>query len=246
MKKSVQLLVFSAFLIGLIANAQSSSNDKNKIKGNGKVVTETRNTGDYDAIKVGGPFDVNLVAGKEGKITIKGEENLLAVIKVEVEDNALKIYVDKTANIRPSSGHEIEITVPFEKISAVSLAGSGDIQSKDKIKSDTFSAKLSGSGNFNLNVDSNDFELNLSGSGDVILKGSADKFTSKLAGSGNVNASDLKSKTVDANVSGSGNSIVNCEGNLTARVSGSGNIKYLGNPEKRDVKVSGSGNITKG
>ena len=119
MKKSVQLLVFSAFLIGLIANAQSSSNDKNKIKGNGKVVTETRNTGDYDAIKVGGPFDVNLVAGKEGKITIKGEENLLAVIKVEVEDNALKIYVDKTANIRPSSGHEIEITVPFEKISAV-------------------------------------------------------------------------------------------------------------------------------
>lgn len=239
MKKSIQLLVCCAFLMGFIANAQSS-----KIKGNGKVVTETKTTGDYDAIKVGGSFDVNLVAGKEGKIILKGEENLLSVIKVEVEDNTLKIYVDKMVNIRPTS--KIEITVPFEKISAVSLAGSGNLKTKDQIKSETFAAKLAGSGNVNLNVDSNNFELNLSGSGDVILKGSADKFTSKLAGSGNVNASDLKSKNVEANVAGSGNSIVNCEGNLTARVSGSGNIKYFGNPDKRDVKVSGSGNITKG
>lgn len=239
MKKSIQLLVCGAFLMGFIANAQSS-----KIKGNGKVVTETKTTGDYDAIKVGGSFDVNLVAGKEGKIILKGEENLLSVIKVEVEDNTLKIYVDKMVNIRPTS--KIEITVPFEKISAVSLAGSGNLKTKDQIKSETFAAKLAGSGNVNLNVDSNNFELNLSGSGDVILKGSADKFTSKLAGSGNVNASDLKSKNVEANVAGSGNSIVNCEGSLTARVAGSGNIKYFGNPEKRDVKVSGSGNIKKG
>jgi len=246
MKKSIQLLVCGVFLVSFIAHAQWSSNDKNKINGNGKVVTETRNTGDYDAIKVGGNFDVNLVAGKEGKITIKGEENLLSAIKVEVEDNALKIYVDKTINIRPSSGHKIEITVPFEKISAVSLSGSGDLKTKDQIKSETFAAKLAGSGNVNLNIDSNDFDLNLSGSGGVTLKGSADKFTSKLAGSGNVNASDLKSKIVEANVSGSGNSIVNCEGSLTARVAGSGNIKYFGNPEKRDVKVSGSGNIKKG
>ncbi|MDW8853073.1 head GIN domain-containing protein [Flavobacterium sp. MMLR14_040] len=239
MKKSIQLLVFGAFIMGFIANAQSS-----KIKGNGKVVTETKTTGDYDAIKVAGSFDINLVAGKEGKIILKGEENLLSVIKVEVEDNTLKIYVDKTFNIQSTS--KIEITVPFEKISAISLAGSGDVKTKDQIKSDTFAAKLSGSGNFNLNVNSNDFQLNLSGSGDVTLKGSADKFTSKLAGSGNVNASDFKSKNVEANVAGSGNSIVNCEGNLTARVSGSGNIKYFGNPEKRDVKVSGSGNIKKG
>lgn len=240
MKKSVQLVV-CAFLISFTCNAQW-----NKIQGNGKVVTETRNTADYDTINVGGSFDVNLVAGNEGKIIIKGEENLLSAIKVEVEGNALKIYVDKGISIRPGSGKKIEITVPFEKISALSLSGSGDIQTKNQIKSDTFSAKLSGSGNFNLNIDSNDLDLNLSGSGDVILQGSADKFTTKLAGSGNINASDLKSKNVDANVSGSGNSVVNCEANLTARVSGSGNIKYLGNPEKRDVKVSGSGNIRKG
>ena len=243
MKKTFKLFVFSTLLISSIGNAQWSSN--NKIKGNGKVVSETRTTSDYDAIKVAGSFDVDLVAGKEGKIIIKGEENLVSAIKVEVEDNVLKIYVEKGTNIRPSMGKKIEVTVPFEKISEVSLAGSGNIQSKNAIKNDKFTAKLAGSGNFNLEVNSTNLELNLSGSGNINLKGSSDSLTTKLAGSGNIEATNLKAKNVDVNVSGSGNSRVNCIENLTARIAGSGDIKYTGNPEKRDVKVSGSGSITK-
>lgn len=245
MKKSIKLLVLGVFLVSIAANAQWSSNDNNKIKGNGNVVSQTRSTSDYDEIKVGGSFDVDLVSGKEGKIIIKGEENLLNVIKVEVVDNILKIYVEKGSNIKPSLGKKIEVTIPFEKISAVSLAGSGNIESKDAIKNDKFSAKLSGSGNFNLNVDSNDLELNLSGSGNIHLKGNSDSLTTKLAGSGNIDATNLKAKKVTANVSGSGNSRVNCAESLTARIAGSGDIKYTGNPEKRDVKVSGSGSISK-
>lgn len=58
---------------------------------------------------------MDLVSGKEGKITIKGEENLLSAIKVEVEDNSLKIYVERGTQIRTSSGNKIQVTVPFEK-----------------------------------------------------------------------------------------------------------------------------------
>lgn len=232
------------FLVTFKSNAQWSSND-NKIKGNGKVVSETRTTGNYDGIKISGSFDVDLIAGKEGKISVKGEENLIPSIKVEVEDNTLKIYVERGTNIRPSAGKSIQITVPFEKISELTLSGSGNINSKDVIKNDKLMAKLSGSGNFNLAIDSNDFDLNLSGSGNVHLKGTADNFTTKVSGSGDVDAVNLKSKNVDVNVSGSGNSKVTCNEKLTARVSGSGNIKYAGTPDKRDVKVSGSGNISK-
>ncbi|MEN2488807.1 head GIN domain-containing protein [Flavobacterium sp. B11] len=239
MKKSILLLALTAFFTNSVVNAQ------NKVQGNGKVVTETRTTGDYDGIKIAGSFDVDLVSGKEGKITLKGEENLLAVIKVEVEDNSLKVYVEKGTQIRTSNG-KIQVTVPFDKISELSLAGSGDIQSKDVIKNDNLAVKLSGSGNFNLPVDTNNLELHVSGSGNIHLKGTADKLTTKLSGSGDIDASSLKSKIVEANVSGSGNSKVNCAESITARVAGSGNIKYIGNPEKRDVKVSGSGTITKG
>ncbi|MEP6804506.1 MAG: head GIN domain-containing protein [Flavobacterium sp.] len=243
MKKSIQLLVCSALLVSSIANAQWSSNEK--ITGNGKVTTDTRTTADYDAIKVSGSFDVDLVAGKEGKIIIKGEENLISSVKVEVEDNVLKIYTQKGTNIRPSLGKKIQVTIPFEKISELNLSGSGNIKSTDTIKNDKFLAKLSGSGNFTLALDTTNLELNLSGSGNVHLKGNTDKFTTKLSGSGNIDAVNLKTKNVDVNVTGSGNSRVNCNENLVARVSGSGDIKYTGSPEKRDVKVSGSGNISK-
>jgi len=241
MKKSILLL---AFILCTISNVNAQ--DKIKLQGNGKVVSETRNTGDYDGVKIAGFFDVDLVSGKEGKITIKGEENLLSAIKVEVEDKSLKIYVEKGTQIRTSSGNKIQVTVPFEKISELSLAGSGDIQSKDVIKNDNLALKLAGSGNLTLPVDTNNLELHVSGSGNIHLKGTATKLTTKLSGSGDIDASSLKSKIVEANVSGSGNSKVTCDESITARVAGSGNIKYIGNPEKRDVKVSGSGTITKG
>ncbi|MFD1604966.1 head GIN domain-containing protein [Flavobacterium artemisiae] len=241
MKKSILLLAISVLSFNSFINAQ----ENNKLNGNGNVVTETRTTSDYEGIKIAGSFDVDLVAGKEGKIILKGEQNLLAAIKVEVEDNSLKIYVEKSTNIRPSNGKKIQITVPFEKIAALSLAGSGDVVSKDAIKTDNLTIKLAGSGNFTLPVDTKNLDLKVSGSGNIHLKGKADTFSTKLAGSGDIDASDLKSKIVDANVSGSGNSKVTCNESLTARVSGSGNIKYAGNPEKRDVKVSGSGTISK-
>jgi len=239
MKRSILLLAFSGLLLTANSNAQT------KINGNGNVTSQTRTTGDYDAIKVSGFFDVDLVAGKVGKIILRGEENLLTAIKVEVEGNELKIYTQKGTQLRTSSGHKIEVTVPFEKISALTLSGSGDIRSINPIKNDSFSAKLSGSGDLDLAVESNTFEFNLSGSGDVKLKGNSNNIVVKLSGSGDIEAASLKSKNADVTVSGSGDVKINCNNSLTARVSGSGDIKYIGSPEKRDVKVSGSGSISK-
>jgi hypothetical protein len=241
MKNSNQLIVLSALFITTVANAQWASN--NRIKGNGKIITEKRTTQGYDEINVSGFFDVNLIAGKEGEISILGEENLMQYIKVEVEGNVLKIYTEKNVNI--SSNKEIIVSVPFEKISFVSLSGSGDVKSKNTIENSKFTAKLSGSGDLTLDVKTTDFEANLSGSGDVVLTGNSDSFTSKISGSGDVDAINLMTKNANLTISGSGDMKVNCAEKLYARVSGSGNIGYKGNPESKDTKVNGSGEISK-
>jgi hypothetical protein len=238
MKKSILLVVFSALFSITIANAQWS-----RIKGNGKVVTEKRTTAGYDEINVSGFFDVVLVSGTEGVISIQGEENLLPYIKVEVDGNVLKIYTEKNVNI--DTKKDIVLTVPFEQISFVSLSGSGDVMSKNTIVSPNFKAKLSGSGDLTLDVKTSDFESNLSGSGDVVLTGSSDNFVSKTSGSGDVDAINLITKNANLTISGSGDMKVNCSESLIARVSGSGDIQYKGDPEKKDTKVSGSGNISK-
>lgn len=241
MNKTIKSVFFCALFVTIGANAQWSKGSK--IKGNGKIVTEKRNTANYDEIKVGGSFDVELVSGTEGEITLKGEENLLPYIVVEVEENTLKIYPKTNTNMSSSSGKTIIVTVPFESISDVSLGGSGSIIGKNTIKADHFNTKLSGSGDLILTVESNDLVATLSGSGDITLKGKATNYDSKLSGSGDINAYDLASVNGNAALSGSGNIRINCSTNLIARISGSGNVDYTGNPKTKDTKVSGSGRI---
>ncbi|WP_115813964.1 head GIN domain-containing protein [Flavobacterium aquicola] len=238
MKKSIQLAILGVLFVTTVTHAQWK-----KIKGNGKIITEKRTTAGYDEITVSGFFDVALVSGKEGAITIQGEENILPYIKVEVKDNVLHIYTEKGVNI--STKESLVLTVPFEQISAVSLSGSGDVKSKDTIVATSLKAKLSGSGDLNLDVKATDFEANLSGSGDVVVTGNTENFISKTSGSGDVDAADLISKKANVSISGSGDMKVNCTENLFARVSGSGDIEYKGNPQYRDTKVSGSGEISK-
>ncbi|PZX92616.1 DUF2807 domain-containing protein [Flavobacterium aquariorum] len=238
MKKSVLLVVFSALFFTTIANAQWS-----KIKGNGKVVTEKRTTSGYDEIILSGSFDVILVSGTEGTITIEGEENIIPHIKVEVVANVLKISNEK--NIQIDTKKKLVVTVPFEQINSVALSGSGDVIAKNTIVSPTFKAKLSGSGNLTLDVKTTDFESNLSGSGDVVVTGISDNFVSKTSGSGDVDAINLTTKNANVTISGSGDMKVNCSESLIARVSGSGDIEYKGDPKTKDTKVSGSGDISK-
>ncbi len=237
-----RILTTGLVLCSLIATAQWGGK---KIKGNGKVVTIERSVGEYESISSAGWFDVVLVDGQEGKITLKGEENLLEYIETEVKNGKLTIKKEKGVNLRSSNWKGgIVITIPIEEVSEVSLAGSGDVISKTTIKTENFKASLAGSGDVTLSVEASNFEASLSGSGDMEFNGSADNFMVSVAGSGDVDAFDLKADNVEASVAGSADLSVTANQALKARVAGSGDITYKGNPTKIDSKASGSGDIS--
>ncbi|MBT8273939.1 MAG: DUF2807 domain-containing protein [Bacteroidia bacterium] len=240
MKKLV-ILIF-AMLISTTTQAQWWGSKK--VKGNGKMTTVKRSTGDYDAIKCAGSMDYILVAGKEGNITIEGEENLIEHIITEVKGDKLIVKVEKGINLSPSWNKTIKITIPFESIDEVSLAGSGDLWNEDKIKADSFSVSLAGSGDVVLDIDATSVDGSLAGSGDLTLKGNTNDLEASLAGSGDIHAFGLNSNNTVVSVAGSGDAQVVSKVSLKARVSGSGDIEYRGNPGKEDTKVSGSGSIS--
>ncbi len=236
MKKLAIIIILLAFT----ANVNAQWYGK-KIKGNGNVVTKTRNVSEYDQIAVAGSFDVKLLAGKEGKLTIKGEENLLEYLITEVKDGKLKIKWEKGVNINTTK--ELLVTVPFEDIEAVSLAGSGDVFSEDTIKTDNLKVALAGSGDMKLNIKASSISSALSGSGDIKLMGSSENLKCVIAGSGDIDGYELTSNNVEVSIAGSGDINVNAKENLKARISGSGDVYYKGNP-RQDVKVSGSGSVS--
>jgi hypothetical protein len=241
MKKLITLTL----ALGIISSA--SAQWGKRIKGNGNVVTIERSVGDYDEVAMAGWFDVELVSGNEGELTLKGESNLLEYIKTEVKNGKLVIKVAKGVNLRPSNWKSgIYVTVPVESINAVSLSGSGDLVGKTTIRTNNFSAAMSGSGDVSLVVEADEVDASLSGSGDINLSGSTTDFTVSVSGSGDIKAYDLEADFVRATVSGSADIRVTANQSIDARVSGSGDIHYRGNPKKIKSKASGSGDITKG
>lgn len=243
MKKTTTLLTL-ALLSSVILHAQWWGKH---IKGNGNVTEIERSVGDYDMVAVAGNFDVYLVAGTEGELTLKGESNLLEHIKTEVKDGKLIIKTKNNVELRPSNwkSKALSITVPIEDISAATLSGSGDIVGKTLIKANKFHTAVAGSGDITLEVDAQSVSAAVSGSGDLRLEGTAQDFEAKVAGSGDIHAFDLRAENVTSAVSGSGDVRVSASGLLKARVSGSGDVHYRGNPDKIDSKVSGSGDVSR-
>lgn len=241
MKKTV--LIFAALLLSIsTANAQWWKNER--IKGNGEMTTQNRSVSNYDKVSLVGFMDVELVSGKEGALKVEAESNLQQYITTEVSDGVLKISVEKGVSISPSGNRGIKVLVPFEEIEGVSLTGSGDLWSSDQIKSEYFKTSLTGSGNLKLNLSVRDLKSTITGSGNTELKGTAENFSCTVTGSGDLEAYNLRASRAEASVSGSGDVELTATQELKARVAGSGDITYNGNPKKQDFKTAGSGSIS--
>ncbi|KGL63301.1 head GIN domain-containing protein [Polaribacter sp. Hel1_85] len=234
------LLTSLILTLTFAVNGQDWFSNK-KIKGNGNVVTVNRTTSDYDAVSVGGSFDVILVKGKEGKITIEGEENIIPYIETEVSGDILKIKFKKNTNIRTT--RRLTVTVPYKTIESVALAGSGKITCNSIIKANDFKASLGGSGDITLKVEADEIKASIGGSGNINLEGNSNELTCSIAGSGSVRAYGLETDEVYANVAGSGSIKTTVKSKIKAKLVGSGSVYYKGNPTHVDSKSVGSGDI---
>jgi len=234
--QSITVLVF--VLCATTSNAQKWK----KIKGDGNITTVKRSTDSYNGLKAAGSMDFKLVQGTEGNITIKGDSNLMDYIVTEVKSNILYVKVKEKYNLKPSQ--TIIITIPYESINSVSLAGSGDVENSGTIKANEFDVALAGSGDIDLNIEAQHIDSRIAGSGDIELKGSTKNLITVVAGSGDFDGEHLKSINVDAKISGSGDINVVCNGELKVKIAGSGDVKYSGQPTKKDTKISGSGSVS--
>ena len=90
------------------------------------------------------------------------------------------------------------------------------------------------------------FGITIAGSGNVEVKdGSANSEEINMVGSGDFNGKDFQVEDASSIIAGSGNIDVRASDKLTAKILGSGNIRYYGDPETIEVDTAGSGNIQK-
>ena len=70
-----------------------------KIEGNGNIIKDVREVGNFTAIASGGSWDVVISYSTDKTVVVEADENLLPYIKTEVEDGKLIIKSEKNINL---------------------------------------------------------------------------------------------------------------------------------------------------
>ena len=105
-------------------------------------------------------------------------------------------------------------------------------------------AKGSGSGRSDLTCYDTEYaKVTVSGSGGITIRGEAQRADLSSSGSGTLRGDEFKVKRANARAVGSGGIRIWAEESLEGSVSGSGGLRYKGNPRQLNVSKSGSGSV---
>jgi hypothetical protein len=234
-----KILIISMLLLFTNLNAQFWKS--NKLKGNGIIKTETRTIGSFGQLSIIGPFDIELISGKEKDIQVTADENILEKIETKIKNNKLLIKINSKTEL--SNYTKLHIKIPVKSLSKIKLLGSAEIYSNNSFNWDEIEFHITGSGEIKLNIISEYILAIIKGSGEIKLTGSTNKTSCKTLGSGTIDTKELISKETEAKVVGSGEIYVMTKKDIKASVTGSGSIYYYGNPQKVNVKILGSGEV---
>jgi hypothetical protein len=191
-------------------------------RGSGVVATDRRELSGFDRIKVSGSATVDVTIGSEWSVVVEADDNILPLIETVVTGGTLDIGTKSGASFLTSSQIRVSITMPA--LQAVDISGSGQLSAP-------------GIG------DSQHLTVDVSGSGQVSISGVADEVGVTVSGSGEFDGRQFETARATVSISGSGEVVVWATERLDAEVSGSGSVRYIGDPAQLSTDVSGSGSI---
>lgn len=192
-----------------------------KTNGSGTMKLEKRDVPAFTAVNISGAYDVEIVAQKEQSLEIEGDDNLLPLIRTEVNGGVLDISNEKPFSTR----NKLRVRISVPNLDGISASGASEIVASG--------------------VKSADFHIDTSGAGSLKVSGETKALALEMSGAGDVDARDLRAQKVSVNSSGASSAEVYASEELRVDASGAGNIDYYGDPKNVSEDVSGAASISK-
>lgn len=205
-----------AIVNGIVIDNQLS---KNTIMGNNKVLTLKRTLQPFTQIVIELSADIEIFHSDKSYIEITSDENIIPLVTSKIKNKNL--ILSSRANFSSSNTIRVNIYTPF--VNRISIDGTAGVIMKE--------------------IDLEQLDLIINGVGDLIVSGKVKNLMAILNGSGDMNLGALRSKNSTIRINGSGDIKVNASLKLDAQIYGSGDISYLGNPQKIITHILGSGDI---
>ena len=207
----------------------------------GDVISRTFDVGDFNAISIGGSREIIFRQSENSSVTIEMRESLFDITQVYVRSNTLHVYT--RGSVTNPGTQRVYVYAPT--LQAASISGSSNAADWDVVSIGSFSLTASGSANIAIPLDVENLTVNASGSGRVELSGRADNADITRSGSGSVLAFDLQTQNASVARSGSSRVEISVSDSLNVVSSGSGSVRYRGNPGSVNTSVSGSSTVSR-
>jgi hypothetical protein len=231
----ILMIVLLCLDISLPVDAQAA----NRVRGNGKVITDERKTDSFNGINVSTGIDVYLRQGEKESISVKADENLQEYILTEVKGGVLHVYTESI--IRKAKMKRVYVTM--KEITSLKAGSAGDIIGETQLKGDKIIIRSGSAGDIKIDLIARQVDINISSSGDVELSGEADIVEADLSSAGKLSAYDLKVKEADISASSAGDVKITVSEKLSASASSAAEISYRGNPKYVKAHSSSAGSI---
>jgi carbon monoxide dehydrogenase subunit G len=203
-----------------VAGCSSLHGLTHQVVGSGVIKTEKRSVSSFTSIDASGAFEIEVICQKEPGLEIEGDDNLLPLVRTEVNGSRLTIKSDEPFSVKKP----IRVRISVSTIESISSSGAT-----------SFSV---------LDVKNEKLKIDASGASSIELTGETSALTLDLSGATRVNAVKLVAARVKISMSGAGKATVFASDELDAEVSGAGIVVYSGNP-KVIKKVTGVGSVSK-
>ena len=227
-------LVALALALGLVSNGAFARNtldaaprsastvivdNRPAREGSGRIVTEERRFAGATRIELRSAEPLRVLRGDTPRLTITGDDNLLALIRTEVEGETL--IVEARDSYRAAQPLRVEVTLPA--LAALSVPGGAD-------------AEVAA-------IDPERFVLAADGSSRIRARGETRELVAEINGSGETRLDELRAGVVRIRLNGEGDVHLRAERELLAELNGGGDIVYRGRPETVRVETNSRGRL---
>ncbi len=186
-----------------------------------------------------GPDEVRVIPGDRLAITVEGDKAVTDRLRFTLKDSTLGVLREGKSLDMNSGKAVVNVTMPAPK--TLTMAGSGKINAAALARE--AKVTIAGSGDIETpNLASDKLDLTIAGSGSYRGAGNVAALDVSIVGSGSAAMDALKTDKADLTIAGSGNSAFASDGEVKAKIMGSGSVTVRGRAHCT-VEAMGSGKL---
>ena len=237
--KKIQVMLM-LMLVSTILFAQKTINDPN---------AEARNLSGFHAIKISNAFTVYISQGNEDAVAISASKaEYKEKIITKVENGVLIIRFDDDKKFWKGwngDKQKLKAYISLQKIERLDVSGACDVFFEEGISSEDLIVRLAGASDLKGKIDAKKLSFDISGASDATISGNAAELNVEASGASDFKGFDMTVNYCNAEASGASSVNITVNKELSAKASGASSVRFKGEGLIRDIKTSGSSNVTR-